>query len=166
MDTYVATPTGKNAIPSTAILFLTDVLGHRFENAQLLADQYAANGYLTYMPDLFFGDAIPLNRPKDFDIQKWLKGAAGGGEGEGHMVERTEPVVKDFLKFIQGEGIKKIGAVGYCFGAKYVVRGMAKGGGIDVGYIAHPSFVDADELKAITGGLSIAAAGEFPTLLV
>ncbi|KAI7116278.1 hypothetical protein KC337_g16578, partial [Hortaea werneckii] len=52
----------------------------------------------------------------------------------------------------------KIGSVGYCFGAKYVARFGAKGKGIDVGCMAHPSFVDAEELKAMVAPLSIAAA--------
>lgn len=43
-------------------------------------------------------------------------------------------------------------------GAKYVVRSLTSSGGIDVGYLAHPSFVTEDELKAINGPLSIAAA--------
>lgn len=45
-------------------------------------------------------------------------------------------------------------------GAKYVVRSMSKdtNQGIDVGYLAHPSFVTEDELQAINGPLSIAAA--------
>ena len=61
--------------------------------------------------------------------------------------------------------IKKIGAVGYCFGGKYVVR-FLKAGHIDVGYSAHPSFVDEDELKAIKGPFAISAAETdqiFPT---
>lgn len=54
---------------------------------------------------------------------------------------------------------QKIGAVGYCFGGKYVVRHLRpEAGKIDVGYTAHPSFVDADELKEIKGPLSISAA--------
>lgn len=36
---------------------------------------------------------------------------------------------------------------------------MAEGKGVDVGYMAHPSFVDAEEVKALKGPLSIAAAG-------
>jgi dienelactone hydrolase len=52
---------------------------------------------------------------------------------------------------------QKIAAVGYCFGAKYVVRHL-RPNKIDVGYVAHPSFVEADELKAIEGPFSIAAA--------
>ena len=50
------------------------MIGHRFINAQLIADQFAANGYLVVMPDLFGGDPIPLNRPDSFDLMKWLNG--------------------------------------------------------------------------------------------
>jgi dienelactone hydrolase len=54
---------------------------------------------------------------------------------------------------------QKIGALGYCFGAKYVVRRLHPDkGDIDVGYLAHPSFVTADELKSIKGPLAISAA--------
>jgi hypothetical protein len=43
--------------------------------------------------------------------------------------------------------------------AKYAVR-LLQPGGCDVAYLAHPSFVEADELAAIKGPLSIAAAGQ------
>ena len=39
---------------------------------------------------------------------------------------------------------------------QYVVRHFRSG--IDVGYLAHPSFVEEEELEGITGPLSIAAA--------
>ncbi|MCJ1477886.1 hypothetical protein MMC13_006559 [Lambiella insularis] len=147
VEVYIARP--QDPHPSIALLLITDVIGHRFNNAQLIADQYAANGYLTYMPDVFFGDAVPLNRPADFAVDDWKKG---------HTVERTEPVVKKFVKHLREvEGAKRVGAMGYCFGAKYVVRGLGSRD-VDVGYVAHPSFVDADELKQIKGPLSIAAA--------
>ena len=61
--------------------------------------------------------------------------------------------------------MKKIGAVGYCFGAKYVVRHL-KPGKVDVGYSAHPSFVEEAELEAIQGPYAISAAETdeiFPT---
>jgi dienelactone hydrolase len=50
------------------------VIGHKFNNAQLIADQFAANGYLVMMPDLFDGNPIELNRPDNFDIMKWIQG--------------------------------------------------------------------------------------------
>jgi hypothetical protein len=37
---------------------------------------------------------------------------------------------------------------------------MLQPGLCDVAYIAHPGFVEAEELQAIKGPLSIAAAGE------
>ena len=108
------------------------------------------------MPDLFYGDPIPLNRPADFDIMKWLQ---NGSKGVAHTPKEVDPIVEKVLKHMKSElGCKTIGSVGYCFGAKYVARFMTGGKGIDVGCMAHPSFVDAEEIKALTGPLSIAAA--------
>jgi hypothetical protein len=45
------------------------------------------------------------------------------------------------------------------FQAKYVVRFLKGNGLFDAGYVAHPSYVTDEELKAITRPLSIAAAG-------
>jgi len=109
------------------------------------------------MPDLFERDPIPLNRPESFDIMEWMK--KGGPEGKGHGPGQVDPIVEQVIKEMKSKyGVKKIGSVGYCFGAKYVARFGAKGKGIDVGCMAHPSFVDAEEVKAMTAPLSIAAA--------
>jgi len=152
-ESYVAIASKPH--PDVAILLLTDVLGHKFNNAQLIADQVAANGYSVLAPDLFHGDPIPINRPPDFDLMKWLK---EGSKGLGHNVQTVEPVVKAAIKWMKEEwGVKRIGAIGYCFGAKYVVRELGEGT-IQVGYCAHPSFVEADELKLVKGPLAISAA--------
>ena len=125
--------------------------------APSIADQFAANGYFVVMPDLFEGDPIPLNRPADFDIMAWLQ--KSGPEGKGHGPGQVDPIVEAVIKEMKSNlGVKKIGSVGYCFGAKYVARFSAEGKGIDVGCMAHPSFVDAAEVKAMRAPLSIAAA--------
>jgi dienelactone hydrolase len=112
------------------------------------------------MPDLFEGDPIPLNKPDDFDIMKWLQTS---GPSKGHTPAQVDPIVQQTIQHLKSElGVKKIGAVGYCFGAKYVARYMTGGKGVDVGYMAHPSFVEVDEIKALTGPLSIAAAETDP----
>jgi len=108
------------------------------------------------MPDLFAGDPIPLNRSPDFDMEKWRANKT---------FEVIDPIVEKILKTIKEEyGAKRIGTVGYCFGAKYVVRFLKKGV-TEAGFVAHPSWVTTDELKGIQGPLSIAAAetdGIFP----
>ncbi|KAF1979456.1 dienelactone hydrolase [Bimuria novae-zelandiae CBS 107.79] len=144
--TYFAYP--ENKATQNAIIILTDVFGVDFINVQLVADQFAANGYFTVIPDLFNGDVAPLNPPADFDIMGIVKRAAPNADA---IAEAT-------IKHLRGElGVKRLGGVGYCFGAKYVVRWL-KEGGFDVGYLAHPSFVDKEELEAIKRPLSIAAA--------
>jgi dienelactone hydrolase len=148
------------------IIVITDVLGHKFNNAQLIADQYAANGYYVVMPDLFDGNPIGLNRPEGFDIMKWL-----GGEyhpkKRAHDPPHVDPIIDSCIIHMRDQGVKKLGAVGYCFGAKYVVRHLRPDQGkIDAGYSAHPSFVQDDELNDIKGPFSIAAAETdeiFPT---
>jgi dienelactone hydrolase len=126
------------------------VIGHKFINVQLIADQFAANGYFVAVPDLFNGDPILLNRPATFDFMKWLN--------SGHTSKEVDPITEAVIKDLRSSyGVKKLGGVGYCFGAKYVARFLKKGS-LDVGYMAHPSFVEDIELEAIEGPLSIAAA--------
>lgn len=85
---------------------------------------------------------------------------------DNHLPETVDPVVEAAVKELkENHGIKKIGTVGYCFGAKFVVRFLKKGV-TDAGYVAHPSWVLESELKAIEGPLSIAAAGGFSPILL
>ncbi|KAF2495550.1 alpha/beta-hydrolase [Lophium mytilinum] len=147
IDTYFSYP--KDRSTQNAILIITDVIGHEFINVQLIADQFAANGYFVVIPDLFKGNPVKLNPPEGFDLWEWLKD---------FQTKDVDPIVAATLKELRGPlGAKRIGAVGYCFGGKYVCR-FLKTGQIDVGYTAHPSFVDEEELEGIQGPLSISAA--------
>lgn len=176
-DAYLATPPADKAHQGAGILFIPDVIGI-WQNSKLLADQFAANGYLTLLLDMFNGDPVQLNRKGDFNLMDWLNHGTDGKNP--HTKEYVDPIVEDGLKALKEEyGITKIGSVGYCFGAKvrlcegakdcqsagrvnkvvfvqYVVRHYKNG--INVGYLAHPSFVDEEELQAITGPLAISAA--------
>ncbi|CAG7996215.1 unnamed protein product [Penicillium salamii] len=147
ISTYFAYPADQAT--KNAILILTDVPGHQFINAQLLADQFAARGYFVVMPDLFNGDVVPINRPEGFNIMNWV---------QNHMPPQTEPIIEAVLKDMRENlGCERIGGVGYCFGGKYVCRYL-KPGKLDVGFTAHPTMVEPDELRGVEGPLSIAAA--------
>ena len=120
-----------------------------------LADSMARSGYFVVMPDLFHGDPIPTSAfdpGANFDIMGWLSK---------HPMEGVDTICEAAIKAMKSDlGVKKIGAVGYCFGGKYVIRFLAEGKGLDAGFVAHPSLVKPEELEAIKGPLSIAAAGK------
>lgn len=152
-DAYIAVPAPEKNHAGAAILFIPDVYGI-WQNSQLMADQFAANGYHTLVLDYFNGDPWSQNHPSG-DFQKWLKEGSDGKNP--HTVDAAEPIVEAAIKtLIEKHGVTKLGAVGYCYGAKFVVRHFKSG--IKAGYLAHPSFIEEEELEAISGPLSIAAA--------
>lgn len=83
----------------------------------MLADEFANNGYLTVLPDLFRGDAIKL---ADMEVGKvnlfdWL---------QNHQPPNIEPTIESTIKYLRGDlGVKRVAGVGYCFGGK--VSGLA-----------------------------------------
>lgn len=110
-----------------------------------LADQFAANGYLTVIPDIWEGDNVPINwePTSEFNLGQWMSK---------HGPEKVEPIAEAAIKTMRNDhGVKKLAGAGYCLGAKYVSRFMASSRGLDVGYFAHPSATSAGEIKGITG---------------
>jgi dienelactone hydrolase len=90
---------------------LSDIFGI-YVNAQLLADEFAANGYLAVIPDLFQKDAIKLSDMESgkADLPSWLPK---------HQIANVDPVVESTIKYLRQElGVKRIAGVGYCFGGK------------------------------------------------
>ncbi|KAF2429057.1 alpha/beta-hydrolase [Tothia fuscella] len=147
---YIAEPPNKQT--DVAILYLTDIFGVQLVNNRLLGDSMAKAGYYVVMPDLFNGDPIPLDamggRIPAFDMAGWSRK---------HTTEMVDGIVASTIKTMRGQlGVKKIGAVGYCFGGKYVARFLAPGKGLDAGFTAHPSGVTVAEWSAISAPLSIA----------
>jgi len=154
---YLSYPPDKKT--DHAILYLCDAFGLELVNNLLLADTLASGGYLVVAPDLFHGEPVPEDAfnavdengmPTKFDLFGWL--------GK-HPKEGVEKVITATIDAMRNElGVKKIGAVGYCFGGKYVIRYLAEGRGLDAGFTAHPSLIEPGELEAVRGPLSIAAA--------
>jgi dienelactone hydrolase len=147
---------------SAAVIIFPDVFGI-WQNTKLLADEFAARGYTALIPDLFNGDQLDISTDlSKFDIMGWFgKGSSGDNP---HGPEQVDVPSSAAVKYLKGLGYKRIGGAGYCIGAKYVVRHMKDE--INVGFLAHPSFVSPEELTSITGPISIAAAefdNIFPT---
>lgn len=135
---------------TTAILYITDIFGLPLLQNKLLADSIAKAGYLVVLPDLFKGDAIPVETPeRGLNLTEWFLR---------HPTAEIDSIVESTIKYIRTElGAKKIGGVGYCLGGKYVPRFLAEGKGLDAGFIAHPSNLESSEIEAIVHPITIAA---------
>ena len=148
---YVSQPVGHSEY---AILYIADGFGCDFINTHLVADAFARAGYLVAVPDIFDNDAVPKTILTEgmgsFDFPSWIRR---------HPPERIDEICAATLKGMQTEhGIKKIGGAGYCFGGRFVMRFLAAGKGLEAGFVAHPSLVEAEEVEGIAGPLSIACA--------
>jgi len=140
VKSYVATPTGE--YPKTkAILFLTDVFGAELINNRLLADDFAANGIKTVIPDYLNDDPIPsdaLNPGSNFDIGKWFPN---------HTQDKTRPAIDKVVEALKSQGVTELAATGYCFGGRYMFD-LAFENIIKVGVVSHPSLLQVpDDLE-------------------
>jgi dienelactone hydrolase len=108
------------------------------------------------MPDIFDNDPVPvptLTNPTPPINRDWATK---------HNTSRVDDIVGKTISGMKQElGAKKIGSVGFCFGAKYTIRFLAEGKGIDVAFVAHPTALEDSETNSIGGPISIASAGEY-----
>lgn len=114
LDAYLATAPEGKAHQGAGIVYVADIFGI-WNNSKLMADQFAANGYTTIIPDIFNGDVMPYP-PQGIDIMSWIMNGANGDNP--HTPAQVDPIVVEAIKYLKDQGITKIGGVGYCFGAK------------------------------------------------
>jgi len=156
----------KIGIPCRGILvILTDLFGHTFVNARLLADSYSASGFETYVPDICGG--TPVN-PATLDFLD----TEGGGIFTAmrsfgrlmcaaptlisflstHSRSVTEPRVESALKaarVLADERGLRLAAVGFCFGGRYALLGAKLGGALDACVAVHPSLVGKEDWEVV-----------------
>ncbi|KAJ6568382.1 dienelactone hydrolase endo-1,3,1,4-beta-D-glucanase [Mycena vulgaris] len=143
IECYVATPT-VDYPKDKVLLFLTDVFGLDLVNNKLLTDDFARNGFKTILPDYLHGDPIPVAAMEagNFDIGKWFGT---------HGTTDTRPLLDKVIAALKADGVTSFGAVGYCFGGRYVFD-LAFDGVISSAAVAHPSLlqVPADLEKYVS----------------
>lgn len=116
-----------------------------------LQDDLARAGYLVVGADYFRGDPSPsdLANP-NFNRTAWSLR---------HTVSDVDSIITNTISYLRNTaGVKRIGAVGYCFGGRYVARFLAAGKGVDAGFFAHPSLLTIDEAKNVSKPISVAGA--------
>ncbi|KAL6917601.1 hypothetical protein ACHAPO_000590 [Fusarium lateritium] len=136
----------------TGVLFLTDIYGLKLKENKELADNFAKEGYITVMPDLFNGSPAPSEETPGFNVTEFLAK---------YPPSVADPVVAKAIKYLRQElKVNKVAASGYCYGGRYVFRQLDKKGGADVGFTAHPSLLQTEEIQAVVKPISIAGAAD------
>jgi dienelactone hydrolase len=155
LDTYIAEPpAGATSSPhKKVLLFLADIWGPLFINNKLLQDYFAASGFIVLGPDYFFGSSIQ-DVPEDHDKYAWAHGARAAAI-------KVFPKWLDAVKEKYGTETTKYTAVGYCFGAPFVMD-LAAEGFIVAGAIAHPVFLEESHFEKITRPLLLSCAEADP----
>lgn len=83
-----------------------------------------------------------------------------------HDPAATDPIVAAAVTYLRDTlGVKRIGVTGYCFGGRYALRAVGGKKGADVAFAAHPSLWTSQDVLAVKGPVSIAEAGECPSVL-
>lgn len=135
---------------SNIIVILTDLFGHKYNNIQLIADEFSRRGFYVLVPDILHND--PFQPESGIEPIKWLAD---------HGVAQTKPVVDSFLNELAkdfDDEFECLGLIGYCFGAKYAIQQLTKESKVTVGAVAHPSLVDLDEYAQVNKPLLISTA--------
>ncbi|KAL3749211.1 hypothetical protein ACJRO7_010326 [Eucalyptus globulus] len=130
-----------------AILLLSDVYGYEAPNLRKLADKVAAAGFYVVVPDYFYGDPYAPENPER-PLVVWIK-----DHGTDKGFEATKPIIKA----LKSKGISKIGAAGFCWGAKVAVE-LAKCELIQAAVLLHPAFVTLDDIKEVKVPIAVLGA--------
>lgn len=137
------------------IVIFSDIFGIGLKNNLLIADRLSDAGYRVFLPDLFDGDWIPIEKMSGaIDREAFALWKAK------HGPEVVSKIADGFLEQLRSEVGKDsfIATIGHCYGAIFVLSSINSTGVADCGAIAHPSSLDIDAYAAVTKPLLISAA--------
>ncbi|CAN6346923.1 unnamed protein product [Urochloa humidicola] len=139
---YVTGSAGSKA----AVLLISDAFGFEAPNLRKIADKVASSGYFVVVPDFLHGDPYDPSNPNNPGM--WL---------QSHNPQKAFEEAKPVISAIKEKGVSKIGAAGYCWGAKVVVE-LAKVLEIQAAVLLHPSLLTVDDIKEVKCPISILGA--------
>ncbi|XP_059632576.1 endo-1,3;1,4-beta-D-glucanase-like isoform X2 [Cornus florida] len=120
--------------------------GYEAPNLRKLADKVGAAGFYVVVPDFLYGDPHGDNAEKP--LQVWIKD---------HEPNKGFEDAQHVISALESKGVSKIGAAGFCWGAKVVVE-LAKYAYIQAAVMLHPSFVTLDDIQGVKVPISVLGA--------
>ncbi|OAY55865.1 endo-1,3;1,4-beta-D-glucanase [Manihot esculenta] len=134
LKTYVTGPPDS----TLSILLISDIFGYEAPILRKLADKVAAAGFFVVVPDFFYGDPVDLDNPQ-FDRDAWRKV---------HSTDKGYEDAKPVIAALRSKGLSSIGAAGFCWGGKVVVK-LASSDDIKAAVVLHPGRLTIDEINEV-----------------
>ncbi|KAL2642412.1 hypothetical protein R1flu_009999 [Riccia fluitans] len=136
---------------SSAVVFICDIYGWEVPQTRYLADRLAASGHYVVVADFLDKDYFCSPNPDDEyeGLPEWLD-----KHSKPQAIDRASRIIET----LRGKGVKKIGVMGNCWGAKITISLLFGDKGVDAAVMNHPSFLTIDEVKAVKVPLAIHAA--------
>lgn len=105
------------------------------------------------MPDLFDGEPVS-ETDTSVNLTAWKIR---------HPDSRIDTIINETISYVRDTypNVKSIGAVGYCFGGKYLTHFLSAGY-FDAGFTAHPSLLTDADIEGVVNPISIAAGSKKP----
>ncbi|KAL5493012.1 hypothetical protein ACEPAI_4460 [Sanghuangporus weigelae] len=149
VETYIAEPP-QGQKSKGVILFYADVWGSMFINNKLIQDFFAAQGFTVVGIDYFFGDPVYIHTGEEgFDRPAWMAKSKA-------QAREYEPKWFEAIKERYGQDTNYY-AVGYCFGAPFVLEAGASGK-IVAGAVAHPAFLTETHFQDVKAPLMLSCS--------
>lgn len=136
IDVYISKPADYPHAPSKLLLFLTGATGLHSENNQIQADNFAKEGFLVVLPDMFSDDPLPgsatYQEEKDPSIIEQIKLRAAE-TAKSFLIdmwlarqtpEKVLPILHKVIEAAKDEFADAVASgggiysVGYCFGGR------------------------------------------------
>ncbi|KAF5008653.1 hypothetical protein FDECE_5065 [Fusarium decemcellulare] len=147
---YVSLPFTKMR-PEVGVLFLTDIFGIQNLDNKLVVDSFARAGYAVVAPDLFRGKPAPEDTSTPgFNLTQFIA-------NNNNTV--VDPIIDVGIEYLAEKlGVETTATAGYCFGGRHAFRVLNGKRGVDIGFVAHPSFATNDEIRAVVSPVTLATA--------
>ncbi|KAJ7773661.1 Alpha/Beta hydrolase protein [Mycena maculata] len=149
VPTYVSDPPAGASGTKKVVLFFSDVYGPLFLNNQLVQDYFASQGFVVAGIDYFLGDPVHIHTEEGFDRSAWFEKAR-------KQADEVLPKWLEEVRKLYGADSKYC-AVGYCFGAPYVME-LGATDDIVAGAFAHPAALNEDHFKKLKQPLLLSCA--------
>ncbi|OCH86104.1 alpha/beta-hydrolase [Obba rivulosa] len=150
VETYISPPQTLGH-HKKILLFFADVFGPLYINSKLLQDYFASYDYLVLGLDYFEGDPVHVHTGEaDFNVREWI-------QPKKIRADQLVPEWIDAVKETFGTYDTKYTAVGYCFGAPYVMDLVATDW-LAAGAFAHPAFLSEDHFRKAKQPIFISCA--------